>query len=78
MGRDALGAFPRHLDPTVRSLEHALHEASEVGRLDLKCDAAISPPSRQRLVLFRPQPVTGTAERLDMLGVLGTQSFAGS
>lgn len=93
----------RQLDPALRSLVDALHEASdefraiwarqevavrratrkvlvhpEVGRLDLECDAVISPPSGQRLVLFRPQPGTGTAERLAMLGVLGTQSFAGS
>ena len=48
----------------------------EVGRLDLQCDVVVSPPSGQRLVLFRPQPGTGTAERLDMLRVVGTQSFA--
>jgi hypothetical protein len=48
----------------------------EVGRLDLECDAVVSPPSGQRLVLFRPQPGTGTAERLEMLGVAGTQIFA--
>lgn len=47
----------------------------EVGRLDLQCDTVLSPPSGQRLVLFRPQPGTGTAERLDMLGVLGVQAF---
>ncbi len=47
----------------------------EVGRLDLQCDAVLSPPSGQRLVLFRAQPGTGTAQRLDMLRVLGTQAF---
>jgi transcriptional regulator with XRE-family HTH domain len=47
----------------------------EVGRLDLLCDTVLSPPSGQRIVLFRPQPGTGTGERLDMLRVLGAQSF---
>jgi transcriptional regulator with XRE-family HTH domain len=47
----------------------------DVGRLDLQCDVVLSPPSGQRLVLFRPEPGTGTAERLAMLRVLGTQAF---
>ena len=47
----------------------------EVGRLDLACDTVLSPPSGQRLVLFRPQPGGPTAERLAMLRVVGTQSF---
>lgn len=48
----------------------------EVGRLELQCDVVLSPPSRQCLVLFRPQAGTGTAERLTMLRVIGTQNFA--
>lgn len=48
----------------------------DVGRLELECDVVVSPPSGQRLVLFRPQPGTGTAQRLDLLGVLGTQDLA--
>jgi transcriptional regulator with XRE-family HTH domain len=55
---------------TLKVLTHP-----QVGRLDLQCDVVLSPPSGQRLVLFRPQPGTGTAERLDMLRVLGTQTF---
>ncbi|KQC38012.1 MULTISPECIES: helix-turn-helix transcriptional regulator [unclassified Frankia] len=47
----------------------------EVGRLELECDAVVSPPSGQRLVLFRPQPGSGAGERLEMLAVLGTQTF---
>ena len=50
----------------------------EVGRLDLQCDVVLSPPSGQRLVLFRPQPGTGTADRLALLGVVGTQTFPGA
>ena len=57
---------------TLKVLVHA-----EVGRLDMACDVVISPPTGQRLVLFRPQPGTGTADRLEMLRVLGVQSFTG-
>lgn len=56
---------------TRKVLTHA-----EVGRLDLQCDVVLSPPSGQRLVLFRPEPGTGTTERLAMLRVLGIQSFS--
>lgn len=49
---------------------------ARVGRLDLECDVVVSPPSGQHLVLFRARPGTGTAERLAMLAVLGTQEFA--
>lgn len=48
----------------------------DVGTLTLHCDVVISPPSGQRLVLFRAEPGTDSAERLDMLRVLGVQSFA--
>ncbi len=48
----------------------------EVGRLDLQCDVVLSPASGQRLVLFRPEPGTGSVERLAMLRVLGRQSFS--
>jgi transcriptional regulator with XRE-family HTH domain len=57
---------------TTRKVLH--HE--QVGRLDLECDVVVSPPSGQHLVLFRARPGTGTAERLAMLAVLGTQEFA--
>jgi len=53
-------------------------EHPEVGRLDLQCDVVLGPPSRQRLVLFRGQPGTPTAERLELLRVLGAQQFATS
>ena len=60
----------------VRRTTRKLLQHPDVGALDLQCDVVLSPPSGQRLVLFRPQPGTGTAERLEMLRVLGTQSFA--
>ncbi|MEE6258764.1 helix-turn-helix domain-containing protein [Plantactinospora sonchi] len=38
-----------------------------VGRLDLECENVLGADSGQRLVLFRPQPGTGTDDRLEML-----------
>jgi len=57
---------------TLKVIQHP-----QVGRLELQCDVVLSPPSGQRLVLFRPQAGTGTADRLEMLRVLGVQDFAG-
>ena len=48
----------------------------QVGRLELECDVVVSPPSGQRLVLFRPQPGTGTGQRLELLRVVGVQELA--
>jgi len=59
----------------VRRTTHKVLTHPEVGRLDLQCDVVLSPPSGQRLVLFRPEPGTGTADRLAVLRVVGTQSF---
>lgn len=61
----------------VRRSTRKVLDHPAVGVLDLQCDVVLSPPSGQRLVLFRPQPGTGTAERLEMLRVLGTQTFTG-
>lgn len=47
----------------------------QVGLLDCECDVVVSPPSQQRLVLFRGTPGTDTRERIAMLRVLGTQYF---
>jgi hypothetical protein len=65
-----------HQEVAVRQSTRKVISHPEVGQLDLQCDIVLSPPSGQRLVLFRPQPGTGTAERIDMLRVLGTQTFA--
>lgn len=46
-----------------------------VGRLDCECDVVISPPSGQRLVIFRGAPTTGTSERLELLRVVGMQAL---
>ncbi|MFG6401786.1 MULTISPECIES: helix-turn-helix transcriptional regulator [unclassified Microbacterium] len=55
---------------TRKLLQHPL-----VGLLDCECDVVISPPSQQRLVLFRGTPGTDTGERFRMLQVLGTQQL---
>ena len=57
----------------VRRTTRKVVEHPEVGRLELQCDVVLSVESGQRLVLFRAQPGTGTAERLDLLRTLGTQ-----
>lgn len=55
---------------TRKLLQHPL-----AGLLDCECDVVISPPSQQRLVLFRGTPGSGTGERLAMLRVIGTQTL---
>ena len=45
------------------------------GRLDVQCDYVLSTVTGQRLVIFRPQPGSATAEGFDFLRVLGGQEF---
>ena len=59
----------------VRRTTRKVVEHPEVGRLELQCDVVLSVESGQRLVLFRAQPGTGTAERLDLLRTVGTQQL---
>lgn len=66
--------WARH-EVATRRTTHKVLTHPEVGRLDMECDVVLSPPSGQRLVLFRPKPGTSTAERLTLLRVLGTQDF---
>lgn len=46
-----------------------------VGLLDCECDVVISPPSGQRLVLFRGTPGTDTHDKLELLGTIGMQEI---
>jgi transcriptional regulator with XRE-family HTH domain len=46
-----------------------------VGRLDVQCDVVLSSTTGQRIVIFRPQPGTETAEKFELLRVLGRQQF---
>ncbi|GAA0280087.1 helix-turn-helix transcriptional regulator [Streptomyces polychromogenes] len=59
---------------TVRSARKTLLHP-HVGRLDLQCDVVLSPSTGNRLFLYRPQPGTDAAERLEFLRVLGHQTF---
>jgi transcriptional regulator with XRE-family HTH domain len=45
------------------------------GQLDVQCDIVLSPGTGNRLLMFRPQPGTQTAEKLDFIRVLGRQEF---
>jgi transcriptional regulator with XRE-family HTH domain len=56
---------------TRKVLQHPV-----VGRLDCLCDVVVSPPSGQRLVLFRGSPGTDAAEKLALLSVIGSQDLA--
>ena len=60
---------------TATTTTRKLLQHPRVGLLDCQCDVVISPPSQQRLVLFRGTPGTNTSEQLAVLQVLGTQEF---
>jgi transcriptional regulator with XRE-family HTH domain len=45
------------------------------GPLDVQCDFLLSSITGQRLVIFRPQPGSVTAERFEFLNVLGRQTL---
>jgi transcriptional regulator with XRE-family HTH domain len=69
--------WARH-EVAVRRVTRKVIRHEEVGRLDLECDVVVSPPSGQHLVLFRGRPGSDTADRLELLRVVGTQSFTPS
>ncbi|MBB4984336.1 helix-turn-helix transcriptional regulator [Streptomyces nymphaeiformis] len=60
---------------TVRSTRKTIIHP-RAGRLDLQCDVVLSPNTGNRLFLYRPQPGTDAAERLEFLRVVGSQTFA--
>jgi hypothetical protein len=45
--------------------------------LDVQCDFVLSSTTGHRLVIFRPQPGSTTAENFEFLDALGRQSFEG-
>ncbi|MFJ9078139.1 helix-turn-helix transcriptional regulator [Streptomyces sp. NPDC102278] len=47
-----------------------------VGPVDLDCQVLLAPEGDQRLLLLTPPPGTDTAERLNLLRVVGTEQFA--
>ncbi|SDJ84957.1 helix-turn-helix transcriptional regulator [Nonomuraea jiangxiensis] len=48
---------------------------SHVGQLDVQCDFVLSSSTGHRLVIFRPQPGSTTADHFEFLDVLGRQSL---
>ena len=69
------GLWPRH-EVATKTRTHKVLVHPTVGRLECECDVVLSPPSGQRLVLFRPAPGSGTAEGFDLLQVLGHQHLS--
>lgn len=59
------------LRSTPKTLVHP-----QAGRLDVQCDVVLSSTTGHRLVIFRPQPGTNTAESFDFLRVLGQQNLS--
>ncbi|MFC9076559.1 hypothetical protein ACFTY7_05805 [Streptomyces sp. NPDC057062] len=58
------------LQSTRKQLNHP-----QAGSLDVQCDVVLSTTTGHRMVIFRPQPGSTTAESFAFLGVLGTQAF---
>lgn len=58
------------LRTTRKQLSHP-----HAGPLDVQCDVVLSSTTGHRMVIFRPQPGTPTAEHLEFLQVLGEQTF---
>ncbi|MEU6309666.1 helix-turn-helix transcriptional regulator [Streptomyces sp. NPDC047014] len=46
-----------------------------IGPLELDCQLLLAPEGDQRVVMYTPPPGTDTAQRLALLGVLGTGQF---
>ncbi|MBM2615885.1 helix-turn-helix domain-containing protein [Actinoplanes sp. LDG1-06] len=55
--------------PLVSARKRMLHPRA--GVLDLQCDVVLSPATGHRLVIFRPSPGSGAAEKLSFLSVVG-------
>ncbi|WP_086839359.1 helix-turn-helix transcriptional regulator [Amycolatopsis kentuckyensis] len=65
------GAVGQH-DSARKTIEHP-----DVGPLTLDCDVLTVAGSDLRLMVYSAEPGTEAADRLALLGVLGTQSLAG-
>ncbi|MFJ5266327.1 helix-turn-helix transcriptional regulator [Streptomyces sp. NPDC088387] len=61
------------VEPLRSTRKHLIH--SHAGPLDVQCDVVLSNATGHRMVIFRPQPGSTTAESFDFLGALGTQTF---
>ncbi|HEY6479454.1 MAG TPA: helix-turn-helix transcriptional regulator [Streptosporangiaceae bacterium] len=70
--------WERH-DVAVRHSSSKTFVHPQVGRLELECEVLLSASAsgEQSLVLYTPRPGTDTAEKLQLLRVLGRETFAG-
>ena len=62
-----------HVAPLASTRKRLIHPVA--GELDVQCDFVLGTATGHRLVIFRPQPGSGTAASFDFLRVLGVQSF---
>jgi hypothetical protein len=66
--------WDRH-DVAFRRRDRKRINHPELGLFDVSCLNLFSEDGRQRLLWFTPTPGTGTAERLELLAVIGTQKL---
>ncbi|MGI5222854.1 helix-turn-helix transcriptional regulator [Nocardia sp. CA-290969] len=57
----------------VKSIVHP-----EVGVIDFDCETLLTTSATQRLLIYRPRPGTDSAEKLELLRVIGTQRLDGA
>jgi len=69
--------WPEH-DVAIRRQARKRVQHPTVGRLELDCEVLLTPEQDQRLILHTAPPGTETAERLDLLRVIGLQALASS
>ncbi|PZG21749.1 helix-turn-helix transcriptional regulator [Nonomuraea aridisoli] len=63
------------VEPLRSTRKHLIHP--HAGPLDVQCDFVLSSTTGHRLVIFRPQPGSTTADNFAFLHVLGEQTFDG-
>ncbi|WP_086675092.1 helix-turn-helix transcriptional regulator [Amycolatopsis pretoriensis] len=69
------GLWERH-EVGLRWSETKRFAHPQVGRLELYCQVLLEPDEGQSLLVFTATPGTESHEKLALLGVLGTESFA--
>ena len=63
-----------HVATRTSALKRFIHP--EVGEIALLCETLVTQKEDQHLLVYFPQPGTEARERLDLLGVIGTQSLS--